>query len=357
MFGCKDVYNPPLKNSTTNYLVVEGNIIAGNDSTFVHLSRTTKVNDTSGISKPETNASIAVESEDGESYSLQNDFNGTYAAAPLNINSSKNYRLHIFTADGKEYASDYVPVKLTPPIDSISWKFNAEQGVDIYVNTHDASQSTQYYRWKYVAAWENRANFYSSLIYIDGGWRDRLPSEQIYRCWTIDSSGTIFIASTTGLSNDVVQEKLLVTIPYLSIDLSQVYSILVTQYAQTKEAFEYWQNLKKNTEQIGTIFDPQPFAEFGNIHCLSDANEPVLGFISACSVQQQRIYIYHSQILWPLPDLGCVDSLFNGAQTELSSGALIPLYFQFRKGLHVTTRECADCRLESGTTIKPPYMP
>ena len=63
--GCKEEYNPPLKNAGYNYLVVEGNILAGNDSTFVHLTRTVDVADTSNV-QPELNATVKVESENGE---------------------------------------------------------------------------------------------------------------------------------------------------------------------------------------------------------------------------------------------------------------------------------------------------
>src|SRR5436309_12100050 len=93
--GCKEAYNPPVKIINSGYLVVEGNIVAGNDSTFIRLSRTIPVSDTS-IVQPETNANIKVESEDGDSYQLQNENNGIYDAPPLNINENKNYRLHIF---------------------------------------------------------------------------------------------------------------------------------------------------------------------------------------------------------------------------------------------------------------------
>ena len=121
----------------------------------------------------------------------------------------------------------------------------------------------------------------------------------MYRCWNIDTSGFIFIASNAGLSSDVVYEKKLVHVAFEQPQFRWIYSILVTQYALTKEAYEYWDNLKKNTEDLGSIFDPQPFAEFGNIHCISNADEPVLGFISACSATQQRLYIYYAQVHWP----------------------------------------------------------
>ncbi len=361
--GCKDVYNPSLKNHGYNYLVVEGNIVVGNDSTFIHLTRTVDVSDTSTV-QPELNATVKVEGENGEVYQLQEQGNGFYFSPPLNINQSENYRLHIFTSNGKEYASDYVPVKQTPPIDSVSWTLDPNAGVTIYVNTHDATSSSQYYRWQYVETWEHNPKYSSDLIYDASirGVRLRQPYEQIYRCWNVNTSGEIIIATTAGLSSDVVYQKQLVNIPYGSTKIDRVYSILVTQYALTKEAYEYWDNLKKNTEDLGSIFDPQPFADYGNMHAISDPTEPVLGFISACSAAQQRIYIDWSQVQWPYPTQTCQD-------TTVTS-ALIDSVFSRSYYLPITnapsppgavlgsSADCVDCRLTGGgTTVKPPYMP
>ncbi|MEO8712108.1 MAG: DUF4249 domain-containing protein [Parafilimonas sp.] len=363
--ACKEVYNPPIKNAAFNYLVVEGNIVAGNDSTIIHLTRTIPVADTSKI-QPETNASIAVESDDGETFQMQNENNGYYVSAPLNINPNKNYRLHIFTADGKEYASDFVPVKQTPAIDSVSWKFDQAGGINIYVNTHDVTNSTQYYRWQFVETWEHRSVDSSELIWDVDHLRFRTPEEQIYRCWNINISPDISMGSTASLSSDVIFEKKLINIPYKSSKVRWYYSVLVTQYALTKEAYQYWDNLKKNTEELGSIFDPQPFADFGNIKCITNPEEPVLGFISACSTVKQRLYIEYAQVHYPyeLPDCkevvvgpSKIPLYFNGEQA-VDGYSWLPLrYGAVPGGVYAYTKECLDCRLVGGTNIKPPYMP
>jgi hypothetical protein len=355
--GCKDAYNPTVKNTGYNYLVVEGNIVVG-DTTVIHLTRTIALSDTSVI-HPETNAAITVESEDGETYTLENKFNGDYYHPFLPITSTKKYRVHILTADGKEFASEYVPVKLTPPIDSVSWKFDNTGGINVYVNTHDPTNSTQYYRWKYVSCWEHRSKDSSELIYENGALRYRNPEEEIYRCWNINTSGDIFIGSTAALSSDVVFEKKVAHIEYRSPEVRWVYSILVTQYALTKEAFEYWQNLEQNTEQMGTVFDPQPFAEFGNIHCITDPSEPVLGFISACSTQQQRLYIFYLQVHYPydLPDCPLVSVPGYQINEVFSGHMFLPLRYGPFGSVWAYKTECLDCRLQGGTNSKPPYMP
>lgn len=356
--GCKDVYNPPLKTAVTNYLVVEGNILAGNDSTIIHLSRTIAISDTAKT-QPELNASVTVEGDGGDAYSLQEQNNGDYAAPSLNISLSEKYRIHIFTTDGKEYTSDYVPVKQTPPIDSISWKFDSTGGVNIFVNTHDATGSTQYYRWEYAETWEHRSVDSSVLIYDNGALRYRTPDEEIYRCWDINNSGDIFLSASTGLSSDVIFEKKLVNIPFKSPKIRWVYSILVTQYALTKEGYEFWDNLKKNTEQLGSIFDPQPFSEFGNIHCITNADEPVVGFINACSAARKRIYIYWVQVHFPYELTDCKMILVSSNKIdEIFSGyRFVPLSYYNGGTVRAYTVECLDCREQGGTNVKPSYMP
>jgi len=256
-----------------------------------------------------------------------------------------------------------VPVKETPPIDSISWKQD-ENGVTIYANTHDATNSTQYYRWKNVATWEHRSKQNSELIFDPSlnGLRTRTPEEQIYRCWNTDTSEDISIASTAGLSADVVFEKPLVQIPYASQRISTVYSINVTQYALTKEEYEFWQNLKKNTEQLGSIFDPQPFADYGNMHCISNPDEPVIGFISACTSQQQRIYIYWDQVRWPYSFPACEDTLITSDKIveAFSHYTFLPVHKAFSPPGSVIGdfSQCVDCKLiGGGSNVKPPYMP
>jgi hypothetical protein len=362
--GCKDVYNPSLKNPGYNYLVVEGNIVAGNDSTFIHLSRTVAVNDTSTV-QPELNATVKVEGQGGEIYQLQEEGNGVYFSTPLNINLNENYRVHIFTSNGREYASDYVPVKQAPPIDSVSWTYDPATGVAIYVNTHDATNNSRYYRWQYVETWEHRSKYRSELIYDASirNVRSRQPSEQIYRCWNVNvnTSGEILIATSAGLSSDVIYQKPLLTIPYGSKKIDWVYSVLVTQYVLTKEAYEYWDNLKKNTESLGSIFDPQPFADYGNMHAITDPSEPVLGYISACSASEQRIYIDRNQVLWPLSFPPCVDTTAapNMIDAVFSGPGYLPIDYVFPPGtVFGSSLECVDCRITGGgTTVKPPYMP
>jgi hypothetical protein len=145
--------------------------------------------------------------------------NGLYTSNTLPINSSRKYRLRIKTKNAKEYLSDFVEVKITPAIDSISWK-EEEKGVQIYSNTHDPLNKTIYYRYDYDETWEIHSA-YLAVTKVDGVTSNGYPiirytnfsDPQIYYCWKYDTSKSILLASSAKLEKDVIHLKPLLFIP------------------------------------------------------------------------------------------------------------------------------------------------
>lgn len=159
---CTKPYNPPGIKSVTGYMVVEGVINAGNDSTKFRLSHTIALSSDSSIA-PVTGATVTIQGNDNSSYVLTGNSSGIYSAPPLNLNATKTYRIDIKTTDGKEYQSDYVPVKITPAIDSVSTVIKSS-GLQVNVNTHDPANNTRYYRWDYTETWEFMRNITRNII-------------------------------------------------------------------------------------------------------------------------------------------------------------------------------------------------
>ena len=292
--GCKKPYNPTIINSPNNYLVVEGVIDSGPDSTIIKLSRTVNLSGKTS-SSPELNAVVTVESDQSASYALQEAGNGKYGLPALNLNGTSKYRLRIKTINGSEYVSDLEAVEVNPPIDSVGFKIQGS-GIQLYVNTHDPNSNTRYYRWDYQETWQFHAKYGSS--YITDGTKivSRSAAQQIYGCFGNDTSSTIILGSSAKLSQDVIYQSPLTQIESTSEKLETKYSILVRQYALTSDSYSFWSNLKKNTEQLGSIFDAEPSTINGNIHCVNNPSEPVIGYISVTQIQQKRIFISNSQL-------------------------------------------------------------
>lgn len=356
--SCKDSYDVPGNAARTNTLVVEG-VINASGNTRIVLSRSAALADTSRI-VAEQNAQVSVESDNGQVIPLVNVSDGNYEGETVTDPSAK-YRVHIRTVDGREYASDMVPVLLGPQIDSISFaKHNGD--VVVYANTHDPSNNTRYYRWSYTEDWEFHAAFSSYFEYKNGSVVFR-TNTNIYTCYQSDYSREINIASSAKLENDIISLAPINVIPNGSERISVLYSINVTQYPLTRDAYEYWDQLKKNTEKLGSIFDPQPSANKTNIRCISDPNEIVIGYISASSMYTRRLFIYNQEVQPWAYGTDCQEYEVTPDSFEFFFGSKV--YEPTRQGsrgsfnnpsYYGATSYCMDCTL-SGTNVKPSFWP
>ncbi len=367
MVACKEKYLPSIIKLSTGYLVVEGVIVANNDSTIIKLSRTSNISDTL-LPHPEAGAKVSVAGETNDRYDLTDAGNGNYVSPGLNLDFSKKYQLVINTADGKEYRSDLVPIKQTPAIDSVAWYQDSSNDVQVNVTTHDPANSTIYYRWDYTETWQYRSSFESNFDWINHGAVARQDGDRIYYCWASDNSSNILTGTSLKLAKDVIYKAPITTVKQTSEKIGLFYSILVKQYALTKEAFEFWQNLKLTTEQLGTLFDPQPTQVVSNIHCITNPSEIVVGYVSASTVQSKRIFInnldlYNWGYQYYFNKFNCngrtitpdsMDFYFLYAQPRLWVlwGTLPPSH-----DFIVFPTICSDCRLHGGTNVKPPYWP
>ena len=355
--SCKEKFEPPAVKGSHNFLVVDGFLNSGGDSSVILLSRTRNLGDTV-TAIPELNAGMQLETDGGVVAFAANLGGGEYLFPALALPTSQNYRLRISTSDGKEYLSRDMVVKTTPPIDSISYSYN-DKGVTIYANSHDPSGNTRYYRYEYDETWEYHAPIFSELIYVGGipPARGRLDDEWIYACYRSQSSHKIYLASSAGLETDVIYQFPIQYIERNTEPLSVRYSINVRQYALTKEAANYWTNLKKTTEELGSIFDAQPSQLRGNISCLSDSTQPVLGFMSISSVEKKRMFIKRGEAgPWTYGEACEVHNIPPDS---------FHIYFDLWHYEAISTHglsnldgaqaPCVDCRLKGGTTTKPDF--
>jgi Domain of unknown function (DUF4249) len=361
--ACKDKYNPDVHLPTSGFLVVEGFINAGTGPTTISLSRTAALDHIVEI--PEPGAQIEIQSEPGASYPLSEDTIGKYSINQFSLDSSRKYRLHIKTADGKEYLSDYSEVKKSRPIDSVGWKAGSDHLL-IYVSTHDDQNKSLYYQWNYEETWIYNSAYDSKIEFNarDSMIFNRPNEDLIHTCWKMNQSTEIILGSTTSLSSDVVFQFPLLNISYYSSNrLVNRYSILVKQMVLTRDWYEWQQMLKKNTEELGSIFDAQPSETGGNFHCTTNPSEQVIGFVGCSSVSEKRIFIDRTE----LPPVQ-VYSGYEICSMDTVPNMQRPLVYYFGSGYGVpimpyeqsafilgSSAGCVDCRVRGGTTLKPDF--
>jgi hypothetical protein len=375
---CRQPYILPVNSTNNHYLVVEGIINTGDGLTTIKLSRNVRLSD-SVNTKPELNATVSIESDatpEGTSLGqLTDNGNGTYTIIASGISPANKYRLRIVTSTGKVYLSDFVPVKNSPPIDSLSFQVMSN-GVQVYSATHDPANNTRYYRWDYSETWIVHSDYesiYEAVTTPTDTIINRPAKDQIYTCYTSAASTSIVLNSSAKIAQDVIVHNPVVFVGSTSEKLKTEYSVTVTQYALTADAFNYWQLLKKNTELLGSIFDAQPSQIGGNIHSVDNPSELVIGYISAGASTQKILFIGNSSTpqVWtrtiPSPYNDCViDSLYyvgpithKNDVAALYAGGEIPILpivdpHEIIVGFAVSSDYCVDCRFR-GTNVRPAF--
>ena len=357
IYGCIEPFSPPEVNSDEGYLVIDGFLNAGQDTSRIELRHSQNVNADLPPSF-EAGAKISVQSESGETFGFTEKGKGLYILPPVRVDLTRKYRLSVILKGGSEYLSEYVTVTTTPPIDSISTKVDEPRnGMVFMVNTHDATNKTRFYRWKFEETYEYTAAHYSSLVVVGKDIIDR--SDNIYTCWRSSSSTNIMLGSTIKLSRDEIKDLPISLVDIATNKLYIKYSLLVKQYGLTREAFEYWTNLSKTTQGTGSLFDPLPSQVTGNIRNKADNKELVFGYFSASVETQKRIFVtprlgHFPQceldtlpVRCPLPGEEPVECAFNTEKLLISllePGAVLAV-----------PPTCADCRLQGGTTTRPTF--
>jgi len=358
LFSCIEPYNPPAITELVDLLVVDGFINTSDSSATVRLTKASALSEEGGAI-PEINASVFIEDEIGNSFDLTEKEEGNYFISKGLFASSRKYRVVIATRSNKNYFSDFIDLKTTPPIDSINWRPSfQDRGIDIFVNTHDDEDKTRYYQWTFDETWEYTAKYPSAFRVSNGVV---LPLEEsIYRCWISKPSTEIHIASNNQLTEDIIKDFRLVFIPIPSQKVMQKYSILVKQRALTKEAYDFYTQLKKSTESLGGLFDPMPSQVLGNIHA-ENPDEPVLGYFGGGEVREKRKFIQFSDLPIDLREyllIGCpIDSIPLARISVQSDVVLINSYGSPGIIGYTTSpyKNCMDCRDDGGQLVRPDF--
>jgi hypothetical protein len=372
MVMCRKPYEPPAIKASNHFLAIDGFINTGAfSSTSITLSRSLNLLD-SVPNIPELNALVMIQTPNGASFTLADTGNnGTYVSPPLSLDPNQKYLVSVTTSDGNKYLSDPVTPKASPPIDSLTWELQDDasagsETLNIFVNAHDPTNNTRYYRWDYEETWQHQ-----SVMETFWGTKDGLvypidPSESTFNCWTNGHSNSIILGSTISLSDDVISHVQVANFLKNDPKMDVEYSLLLKQYPLDFDAYKYWLTVQKNSQSLGGLFDIQPSQIRGNFHCITNPGDPVLGYVSACSIQEKRFFISNSSMPgWKSnPPFDCpikeIDTdptnafIWNYPDPEFQVWYFVS-NIPAPPTMKITHKDCLDCRIQGGINIKPSF--
>ncbi len=365
---------------TQKRLVVEGELMVGSQSKVI-LSYVTAT-DSYSESYPEKPATVLLKGEDGSSYEGVPDESspGNYALDLRKASPDTRYRLLVTNGDtGRDYETDWLEVSKAAVIDSLSSMLLNDK-VAIGISLH--ANGEKYFRWNYEEIYEYTSDYRAYVYYVPvssltpaeraanpfGKVVPYPDNENNYYCWSGDHSTEILIFNTKEQSDDRFVDLEFRTIARTNIRLSELYYIKVRVATLNEDAYRYWQNIKSNSDYNGSLFSPNPSEMRGNIRCIQDAGESVIGFIYLSQAAEAELYIdnqkthyYDSRGRYSIsPELCESKDLW----PNLFRLGNIPVVQETGPGVSETdppyywvSKYCADCRTMGGTKSKPSFWP
>jgi len=333
--GCIEPYEAEI-DGIDSILVVEGMITSG--ITQINLTKSIEIQDDfyrymwNGNEDLiyVNNASVYVECDDGShSEAAHSSGKGVYLIETGELNVNAKYRLAIHV-DDEVYHSGFLAPTISQPVE-LSYRINYEyfkndkNEVDTLINSTDVFVSTQgyerhpgYYLWSYKEDWEYHAPMFSFF--------------HPYYCWGKDSSRVFILGSTERLSENTIRGQKLLTIYGTDNKLSSRYRIRVKQNSIHKEAYDYFNNQKKNSERSGSLFGIIPSELMGNIRCTSNPSVYVIGYVDVSTATDNELYLTRSECFNPQSELWIWKTCSEAEEPALS---------------------CIDCTWYGGTVKRP----
>jgi hypothetical protein len=383
--GCITDFEPKGIEEQSSILVVEG--IITDDETIITLSRSEKLIDMEedSYSYYIDNARVYVECDDGTQFHANswewswNSRNGRYTINTGNLDMNHKYSLNIMLEEidkTYEYSSEFSYPIPTPEIDSVFWTKNGKgQRVMIHVATHSPYNEILYYRWWYKEDWEivSEHQLYGISCpichtYAYGAEVCRICGTVIqyypYYCWSSAINRDMLLGSAEktvfGQLTYIITEM-----PATSRRLSELYRIDVRQNAISKRSYDYFVNIRKNSEKSGNIFSPTPSELRGNIKCITDPGKPVIGYVDVSTTTHNRRYISRAEDAYEHPLSECEiltrEELCAKFGYEDCGKFQIPndwiVYDRLSTPLTYIEIKCVDCTYFGDTTNKPEDWP
>lgn len=274
-----------------------------------------------------------------------------------------------YSFERRSFESDWLTVCPAPVIDDLSYSLDEiRKELDIGLSMH--CQGSSHFRWSYSEDWQYHSDLMASYYYDEASRTVLNGTGGYYFCWSHVDSPNIYIFSTENQIEDRFEELDFYRIPLGDRRLQMLYRITLQLTALSEDAYAYWRSVRQNTEEQGSIFAPTPSALASNVHCLSDPDFQILGYLNAAQVAEARMYYDNSVAKFHQDPVGGYFERFEldvpideKSNQEAYRSGYLPYSAIYAEAATEPTSYlwvsaiCIDCRKSGGTTTKPADWP
>lgn len=316
--SCTEEYLPS-NESYEDLLVVETTITDQLKHQEIKLSRTSIINDHSFNAVDDAQVSIIDEQNNIYEFAYSSQDTAYLSIQEFKIEPNINYKLQIEEANGEKYESsnENLPQQNNNlSLEMLKGEYENDYGVKFLANTNLNNTNPLFVRYTYEEAYKVISPYwgpYKAMLFFDPPpyneehfyiyYTEREEQNQI--CYTVKQSNEILLTNTIGSSENRIDNHLVRFISEDNWRIAHRYSIKVTQYIESEEAYRYYYNLRKNAGNNGNTLSPnQPGFIQGNIQNINNPNERVVGYFDIASESEQRVFFNYDELFNgnPKPD-------------------------------------------------------
>lgn len=276
--SCVEEYNADLPENSDNLLVVEGSIISDTISTF-HLTTTIPLKDYNA-NYYVTGAQVSVHGSDGQVWQGEYVNTDRYQVPVGHLQADEQYWLEVTLANGTQYSS--TPAQ---PLDA------PETILSLYIDNDDPnpyvemrlevpdSREDQRLCLNYRDEWEIltplTSKYVAEKVFKNGKW-EFIPMTHGFGSGRNKQS--IYV-HTTDYTDCHLRDYPLYRLPVTSPHLSLLYYTQITCEAVSEEEYRYQEARRKQSDEMGGLFTPQPGNLPSNFRCTSNSRLGAMGFV------------------------------------------------------------------------------
>lgn len=286
VIACVEPYSIDFKQ-TFNILLVEAELTDSDEPQRIHISNSQYIFQ-SLSKKPVRGLFVEIEINGKLKLQLHEASDGAYVF-PENFKPKigDTFRLFFQKTDGRKYESGLEKLSASPNIDKVYNTFERTGGNafgkivpshNIYVDFKDTDASNNFYSWTWTL-WEKQNICFSNDFYD-------LYCEKA--CYEILKNEKIEILDDRFYNGKSIVGRVVANIPYYQ---NSGALLLLKQNAITVEAYKFYKQLQDLTQNNGTLADTPPPIIGGNIKCVSDESEIVVGMFMVKGVTSKYYWL------------------------------------------------------------------
>jgi hypothetical protein len=297
--SCVESFTPEVEE-IPEMIVISGRISSPGGQQIVEVSKSTPYSEP--YFNPVSKCTVIITDDKNNRFALKENAPGKYSGWIdwTYLIPGTGFRVEVTTPEGKQYQSDSETMLPCPPIENIYYEVKSKDtddpdnplyGIQFYLNTDASGYERKNFMWDLTETWEYHskyliADYYDGRINFVGNEDDSL-----FYCWKTNRIYDIYTFTANNLTSGTITRYPLNYVSGNSDRLSVKYSLLVKQYAISENAYNYWNAAQRQSQNTDGLYETQPVSITGNIHCITNPEETVLGYFMVSSYTEKRIFV------------------------------------------------------------------